>query len=176
VIVGTSDNCSDVSRAQLGGSARPVKYASSDALTVGWASLHRECGAMDIPASSAVSRRYRIVRPPERQDRSGQGLVRGFGVSQSTTGSTHLSMAHGVVPIGATSTRHYHPFEAAVFIISGKARSYFGARDEEWVDVEAGDFLYIPADLPHRTENIGDGSVEYVLARAAPEDVVIAVE
>lgn len=131
---------------------------------------------MVIPAQPAVSTRYRIVRPPERQDGSGQGLVRGFGVSQPRTGSTHLSMAHGVVPAGESSTRHYHPFETAVFIISGKAKAYFGPHDEECVDIEAGDFVYIPADLPHRTENVGSTSMEYILARAAPEDVVISAE
>ena len=124
----------------------------------------------------AAPGRYRIVRPPERQDGSGQGLVRDFGVSRTTAGSAHLSMAHGVVPPGAVSTRHYHPFETAVYIVAGKARSYFGAHDEEWVDVGAGDFVYIPAGLPHKTANIGDTPVEYLLARAAPEDVVIPAE
>jgi uncharacterized RmlC-like cupin family protein len=131
---------------------------------------------MGISARSVTPKRYCVVHPPERQDRSGQGLVRGFGVSRSTTGSMHLSMAHGVVPVGATSTRHYHPFETAVFIISGKARSYFGPHDEEWVDIAAGDFVYIPANLPHSTENIGSTPLEYILARAAPEDIVITAE
>jgi uncharacterized RmlC-like cupin family protein len=85
-------------------------------------------------------------------------------------------MAYGLVPIGATSTRHYHPFETAVFIISGRARAYFGPRDEEWVDVEPGDFLYIPGDLPHSTKNIGDAPVQYILTRAAPEDVTYSAE
>jgi uncharacterized RmlC-like cupin family protein len=131
---------------------------------------------MTAQSQPTTPQRYRVVRPPERQDRSGQGLVRDFGISGSTAGSTHLSMAHGVVPPGATSTRHYHPFETAVYIVAGRARSYFGARDEERVDVEAGDFVYIPAGLPHKTENIGDTPVEYILARAAPEDIVITVE
>ncbi len=126
--------------------------------------------------SGAISRRYSIVHPPERQDHSGQNLIRSFGVSQTTAGSRNLSMAYGEVPAGATSERHYHPFETAVFIISGKARSYFGACDEEFVDVGAGDFVYIPAELPHKTENIGDTPVHYVLARAAPEDIVVTVE
>lgn len=129
---------------------------------------------MDAPAQPVGSKRYRIVRPPERRDGSGQGLLRGFGVSRSTVGSTHLSMAHGIVPVGATSTRHCHPFETAVFIMSGRARAYFGPHDEEWVDIEAGDFVYIPEYLPHSTENTGETPMQYVLARAAPEDVVIA--
>lgn len=128
------------------------------------------------PAPAASTMGYAVVRPPERQDRSGHGLIRGFGVSRSTAGSGHLSMAFGSVPPGALSDRHYHPFETAVYVISGKARGIFGAQDEESVDVEAGDFLFIPALLPHRTQNIGDGPVSYVLARAAPEDIVISAD
>jgi len=57
-----------------------------------------------------------------------------------------------------------------------RGRANFGLNDEEWVDVGEGDFLYIPADLPHSTANIGDTPVHYVLARAAPEDIVTPVE
>src|SRR5215207_3724151 len=131
---------------------------------------------MTDSSQSAPPTRYRVVHPPDRQDGSGQGVVREFGISRSSAGSSHLSMAYGVVPAGATSTRHSHPFETAVFVISGRARAYFGLNDEECVDMEAGDFLYIPAGLPHSTANIGDTPVQYVLARAAPEDIVIPVK
>ena len=131
---------------------------------------------MTRPSPSPSPKGYRVVHPPDRQDGSGQGVTREFGISQSSAGSRHLSMACGVVPAGATSTRHAHPFETAVFVIAGRARAYFGLTDEEWVDVGAGEFLYIPAEVPHRTANIGDTPAAYVLARAAPEDVVIPVE
>src|SRR4051812_40680952 len=124
--------------------------------------------------------RLKPVKPkrvtPNESPLQGLGITREFGVSGSSAGSCHLSMAHGVVPAGVTSTRHSHPFETAVFVISGRARAYFGLTDEDWVDVGSGDFLYIPADLPHSTANIGDTPVQYVLARAAPEDIVIPVE
>src|SRR3954447_11853216 len=127
-------------------------------------------------SQTAPPTRYRVVHPPDRQDGSGQGVVREFGISRTSAGSSHLSMAYGVVPAGATSTRHAHPFETAVFVISGHARAYFGLNDEEWVDVGEGDSLYIPAGLPHSTANVGDTPVRYVLARAASEDIVITVE
>src|SRR3954447_3118722 len=131
---------------------------------------------MTCASQTAPPTRYRVVHPPDRQDGSGQGVTREFGISRTSAGSSHLSMAYGVVPAGATSTHHSHPFETAVFVISGRARAYFGLNDEEWVDVGQGDFLYIPAAVPHRTANIGDTPVQYVLARAAPEDVVITVK
>src|SRR5215212_2106219 len=124
---------------------------------------------MTCASQTAPPTRYRVVHPPDRQNGSGQGVVREFGISRSSAGSSHLSMAYGVVPAGVTSTRHYHPFETTVFVIAGQARAYFGLNDEEWVDLGAGDSLYIPADLPHSTANIGDTPVRYVLARVTPE-------
>jgi len=81
-----------------------------------------------------------------------------------------------MVPAGSKSKRHYHPFETAVYMISGKARAFFGPNDERWEDMSAGDFVYIPAGMIHSTENTGDTPVEYILARAAPEDIAISGE
>ena len=117
-----------------------------------------------------------IIHSNQTMNKSDHGLIREFGVSASTTGSRALSMAFGQVPAGSKSKRHYHPFETAVYVISGRARSFFGPNDERWEDVSAGDFIYIPAGIIHSTENTGDGPVEYILARAAPEDIAISAE
>src|SRR5215470_15558123 len=119
---------------------------------------------------------FAIIHPSDTVNKSDHGLVREFGISASTTGSQHLSMAFGMVPAGSKSKRHYHPFETAVYMISGKARAYFGPNDERWEDVSAGDFIYIPAGMIHSTENTGEGVIEYILARAAPEDIAISAE
>ncbi|HVU13670.1 MAG TPA: cupin domain-containing protein [Phototrophicaceae bacterium] len=117
-----------------------------------------------------------IIHFNETMNKSDHGLIREFGVSASTTGSQSLSMAFGKVPAGSKSKRHYHPFETAVYVISGKARSFFGPNDEHWEDVSAGDFVYIPAGMIHSTEALGDEPVEYILARAAPEDIAISAD
>ncbi len=119
---------------------------------------------------------FAVIRFSEAVNRSDHGLIREFGVSGATSGSKHLSMAFGMVPAGSKSTRHYHPFETAVYVVSGKARAFFGPNDERFVDVGKGDFIYIPAGMIHSTENTGDTPVEYVLARAAPEDLALSAE
>ncbi|MBI1259399.1 MAG: cupin domain-containing protein [Chloroflexi bacterium] len=117
-----------------------------------------------------------IIHPSATVNKSDHGLIREFGISSGTTGSQYLSMAFGMVPAGSKSKRHYHPFETAVYVISGHARAYFGPNDERWEDVSTGDFLYIPAGMIHSTENIGEGDIQYILARAAPEDIAISAE
>src|SRR5215207_2849424 len=116
------------------------------------------------------------IRFDQTVNQSDRGLIREFGVSAATSGTQHLSMAFGMVPARSKSKRHYHPFETSVYVISGQSRAYFGANDERSVDVGPGDFLYIPAYMIHSTENIGDTPIEYILARAAPEDVSISPE
>ncbi len=117
-----------------------------------------------------------IVRSSQTVNQSDHGLIREFGVSAATSGTQHLSMAFGIVPAGSKSRRHYHPFETAVYVISGRARAFFGPNDERWEDVSAGDFIYIPAGMIHSTEAADDAPVEYILARAAPEDVALPAE
>ncbi len=117
-----------------------------------------------------------IIRGSETVNKSDHGLMREFGVSGATSNSQQLSMAFGIVPPGTKSTRHYHPFETAIYVIEGIARAYFGPNDEYGVDVAAGDFVYIPAGMIHSTENTGDAPVEYILARAAAEDEAINPE
>lgn len=116
---------------------------------------------------------YRLIRAAERQQTDGQNLHREWGVSAATAGSTGLSMAFAVAPVGVKSIRHSHPFETAVYVLRGRGTAYFGPNDEEAVEVGAGDFLYIAAHVIHSHANTGDEPLEYILARAAAEDVVI---
>ncbi len=119
---------------------------------------------------------FTVIHFNEAVNKSDHGLIREFGVSATTSGSQHLSMAFGQVPAGSKSKRHYHPFETAVYVISGRAMSFFGENDEHAVEVGPGDFVYIPAYMVHSTEALGDAPVEYVLARAAAEDIAISAE
>jgi uncharacterized RmlC-like cupin family protein len=119
---------------------------------------------------------FAVIHFNEAANRSDHGLIREFGVSATTSGSKHLSMAFGMVPAGSKSKRHYHPFETAVYVVSGKARAFFGPNDERFVDVASGDFIYIPTGMIHSTENTGDTPVEYVLARAAAEDIALSAD
>ena len=127
-------------------------------------------------ANSFPQKDFVIVRSSQTVNQSDHGLVREFGVSAETSGTQHLSMAFGIVLPGSKSKRHYHPFETAVYVISGRARALFGPDDERWEDVSAGDFIFIPAGMIHSTENTGAAPVEYILARAAPKDFSISAE
>lgn len=49
---------------------------------------------------------------------------------------------------------HWHEgFEEVIHFLQGNGRIW---ADGQWIDVQAGDTLLIPADLPHATFNLGD--------------------
>lgn len=83
-----------------------------------------------------------------------QGLEYFCGVSRETAGATGLCMHVVTIAPGARAKPHLHRnHESSVYVISGEAGMWFGAglRDHVWM--KAGDFAYIPANVPHLPYN-----------------------
>jgi quercetin dioxygenase-like cupin family protein len=53
---------------------------------------------------------------------------------------------------GCVVPTHAHENEQLTYILEGSLRLWLGAEEEEIVDLEAGDVLHIPSNLPHRAE------------------------
>ena len=51
---------------------------------------------------------------------------------------------------------HSHVHEQVTQVVSGKMRFWFGADKEEMMELEAGDVIVIPSNLPHEALIIGD--------------------
>jgi uncharacterized RmlC-like cupin family protein len=119
---------------------------------------------------SGIKPRLVVVHPDERVNDYEHGFRRAWGVLGSTTGSRAISMAIGRLSPGSKAAAHKHPYETAILILSGRARVHYGEELEGSVDIAAGDFLYIPADLAHSPETFGDEPMRYVVARAAADE------
>lgn len=76
-------------------------------------------------------------------------------------------MAYGHLPPRLVASPHAHEFETAIYILSGRVRVFFGDDLRTFVDVEADDFLFIPANLMHGPVNMSDQPMVYIVARAA---------
>jgi uncharacterized RmlC-like cupin family protein len=109
-----------------------------------------------------------------------QGLDYGAGVSAESAGSRGLCMHRLTMPPGARAVAHLHEdHESSIFIISGRGEFWWGERLEHHEVVEAGDFIHIPAGVPHLPANLSDAPVEAVIARTDPneqESVVVLPE
>ena len=84
------------------------------------------------------------------------------------------------IPPGGRAKAHMHEsHETAIYVISGEGGMWYGDRLEEYVVVHAGEFLYIPAGVPHLPVNATDQPVTAVIARTDPheqESVVLLPE
>lgn len=91
------------------------------------------------------------------------------GISANTAGSKHLCMHLVVIPPGGKAVAHYHDgYETVIYIIQGKAETKYGTNLERSTINEAGDFLFIPPNLPHQPINLSD--TEEVIAVVARND------
>jgi uncharacterized RmlC-like cupin family protein len=98
-----------------------------------------------------------------------QQLPNFVGISGKTAGSTGLCMHLVVIPPGGAALPHIHNgYETALYVIKGRAETRYGEGLSESVINEAGDFIFIPANLPHQPVNISD--TEEVIAIVARND------
>ena len=112
----------------------------------------------------------RIVRGGEGF-RGKQGLDYFAGVSAETVGSNAICMHLLEMPPGASARPHYHEaHETAIFVLEGAAEMRHGAELEHLMRMEAGDFVYIPAGIPHQPYNPTDQPVRAVVARTDPSE------
>ena len=111
------------------------------------------------------------VRPTE-PIQTKQQLPNFVGISERTAGSTGLCMHMIIIPPGGSAAPHIHDgYETALYVIKGRAKTRFGEGLSESVINEAGDFLFIPANVPHQPVNISDtDEVVAIVARNDPNE------
>lgn len=96
----------------------------------------------------------RAIRPGQ-QVPTRQGLPYFLGVSGRTAGARGLSMHMVVIPPGARAEPHAHRgYETAIYVLEGRVETRWGAGLAASVVSEAGDFLFIPPDVPHEAINL----------------------
>jgi uncharacterized RmlC-like cupin family protein len=96
------------------------------------------------------------VRPVELVA-TAQRLPAFVGISAETAGSAGIGMNMVVIPPGASADAHYHDgFETAIYLLSGRVETRYGEGLRQTTVNEAGDFLYIPAGVPHQPRNLSD--------------------
>jgi uncharacterized RmlC-like cupin family protein len=104
------------------------------------------------------------------------GMRRYAAISQSLTGSQHLWMGGNTMHPGQKSADHHHgEADSGIYVVSGRPRFVFLVDgSEERIDAAPGDFVYVPAWVPHREENPSShDEAVVVLARSTPEEIVV---
>jgi uncharacterized RmlC-like cupin family protein len=110
-----------------------------------------------------------ITVRPQGTHISKQQLPNFEGISAATAGSQHLCMHLVIIPPGGRAVAHFHDgYETTIYIIQGKAETRYGKNLEHSTINEAGDFLFIPPNLPHQPINLSD--TEQVIAVVSRND------
>ncbi len=100
-----------------------------------------------------------------------QGVNYSTGLTGTSVGSKAISMTVGTVPPGGRTKAHLHRgIETAVYVIAGEAEMFFGARLEERLVARAGEYIYIPADVPHVVRNPAAADCQALVAHTSADD------
>lgn len=126
-------------------------------------------------ANTGAEGSIRLVRSGDASADTSQtaGMARRSGVD-SSIGATKLWMGRVTGLPGMNSGPHHHgDAETGGYVLSGKCRIYYGTDYKEFVECLPGDFVFVPAFLPHIEENpSSDEPVEFVTARS-PKNIVV---
>jgi uncharacterized RmlC-like cupin family protein len=100
-----------------------------------------------------------------------QGLDYFSGVSAETAGSKAICMHLLVIPPGAVAKAHYHAaHETAIYQLEGSTSFRHGPNLEFLDQVNEGDYVYIPAGVPHQPFNPTDQVARAMIARTDPNE------
>jgi uncharacterized RmlC-like cupin family protein len=104
------------------------------------------------------------------------GMQRLAGISADLSGSERIWMGEAHVSPGSRSEDHHHgESETGIYVVSGHPVFVFLDNNVETrIDAGPGDYVYVPAFVPHREENPSrDEEAVVVLARTTQESIVV---
>ncbi len=100
-----------------------------------------------------------------------QGLTYLAGLTRDTAGTHGICLTVATLPPGARAKTHlHHGIETAVYIIEGEAEMFYGPRLEQRLEGRAGDYMYVPAEMPHLVMNRSSSACRAVVAHTASND------
>ena len=101
-----------------------------------------------------------------------QGLSYFAGIAAETVGAKGICMHMVTFPPGARAKAHLHrDHETAIYVLSGEAEMWYGEGLREKLTARAGEFVYIPAGMPHLPANASQTEpMVGVLARTDPNE------
>lgn len=111
-----------------------------------------------------------VVRPGQTYEGK-QGFTYGAGVSAATAGAEHLCMNVLPMPAGARAKVHYHRgVETIAYLLAGECTVYYGEQVEHRAVMQAGDQMFLPADVPHAPANESGAPCTWLVVHASGSD------
>jgi len=114
----------------------------------------------------------RVIIESESSFHGKQGLDYFAGISAESAGATGICLHIVTIPPGGRANTHLHEaHETAIYVLSGDAEMWYGEDLGDYLTMTAGEFLYIPAGVPHKPGNPSATTpCVAVLARTDPNE------
>lgn len=99
-----------------------------------------------------------ITVRPDSSVMTKQRLPYFVGISKATAKASAISMNLVVIPAGGAAEPHLHDgFETAIYVLDGEVETLYGPGLARSVVNKTGDFIFIPANVPHQPVNRSAG-------------------
>lgn len=128
---------------------------------------------------STSTQRLHVVRGIDLTDVTAQtaGALRRAGVSSATTDASKIWLGKVHTPAGYASGKHHHgEAETAGYVLKGRAYILFGDNYAERVDLEEGDFVFVPPHTPHIEGNSSDVDELVWMTARTPDNIVVNLD
>jgi uncharacterized RmlC-like cupin family protein len=117
----------------------------------------------------------RVIGPSDRLEDAASGAMRReAAISRVLVGAEKIWVGYAELGPGTRSAVHHHgEAESAIYVVSGRARFFTGARGEILQEAGPGDFVWVPPQAVHLEMNSSDTEpVRMVVARSTQETLV----
>lgn len=131
---------------------------------------HEKCPLFGKPEGAAMPTCRVVVAGAEFTSKNGHSYAP--GISAQSVGAQRIHLQIVRIPPGGRAKAHKHDgHETAIHVLSGDSGMWYGEKLEQHLVARAGDFLYIPANVPHLPYNLSDeDSCIAVIARTDPNE------
>jgi uncharacterized RmlC-like cupin family protein len=130
-----------------------------------------------FPAIDAATATISVVHPAQFSEETSQtsGSLRVAAISGELSARAGLWAGTFLVEPGARSGIHHHGRQdTIVYVLEGESYVRWGEHGEHSATVLAGDFLHVPAWLPHQEINPSkDVPFRWIVVRSTPEPIVV---
>jgi len=122
----------------------------------------------------------RVVRAGELDDNTPQtpGMNRAAAITHAKVGASKIWAGTVHIHPGAKTGAHHHgEIESVIYVVKGRARMRWGGALEFTAEAGPGDFIYVPAFVPHQEMNAsGAEGLECVVVRSGQEPIVVNLD
>ena len=119
---------------------------------------------------TSAADRAKIIRPGQTYV-GRQGFTYQAGISRDTVGETRVCMNVLPMPPGAKAKSHYHKgIDTIAYMLEGRCAVYYGDRLEHRAQLEQGEQMFMPRDVPHAPVNDSGWPCTWIVVHSSGGD------